>query len=216
MAEQLEGKVESFPSQNQGFNTPAQLRMSELKSLFVDQMAPDYYEMCRNAKIFGVTTTVAVAVVPLQVVPTTTAAFVLNNVSTTNTLVVPLAISVLFASGTAAVGSSIYAQVGSTPLATQLTADGTGVVKSCLRGGVATGSVCWGDSSKTVAGGWQLIGGINTTAATTPGYSVSIPVNGMYVVRPTYALGLHVLSGAGTTAAFSYSVIWAELPGTAS
>lgn len=212
MAEVVNGTVNNLPSNATAVNTPLSLQQTPLGSLKFASMEPRYLEMAREGKIFTVTLTVAQAVAPLQVVPTTTAAFVLNHYDTTTTkCLFPIRIAAFLASGTSDIGATLFAQVGSTPLATQLTANGTGVVMSNTRGGVPASSA-YGDTSKTVAGGWCAIGSFANAAAATPGCGVVVDVEGMFCVRPTYALGLHVVSGAGTTAKYTFSVTWAELP----
>jgi hypothetical protein len=192
----------------------------ELGGLYFSKLCPDYFALSRAGKVFTATHTIATAVAPLQVVPTTTAAFVVNNVhapaaGVPGKLVVPLFASVFLASGTAALGLSLWGQVGSTPLATQLTANDAGVtVGNAMDSGRTR--ISWVGLSKTVAGAWTCLGGMDCAAATTPGVGLTIPLRGMFVVQPTYAFGLHVLAGAGTSAAFTFSVAWAEVEGTCS
>src|SRR5262245_43803956 len=99
----------------------------------VSVLDPSLHVYSRMGRVFSVTTTVATAVAPLQVVPTTTAAFVLNNVATDGRLLVIVAAGFINGSGTSDKGGALYGQVGSAPLGTQLTADATGVVKSSNR-----------------------------------------------------------------------------------
>lgn len=206
----VKGQVGNPPG-IQGSGSNLALRQTHQGSLVTSHYEPDYYELARNGQIFTVTTTVAVAVAPLQVVPTTTAAFVLNNVDTSTSakVLVPLTVSCYLGSGTADTGMSLFAQCTSTALATQLTANGTGVVMSNTRGSGT--SIAYADSSKTVAGGWVCLGSIANAASTTPGVGITVDCKGLFIIKPTFALGLHVLSGAGTSAKFSYSVTWAEV-----
>jgi hypothetical protein len=215
MAEDVQG-LTATPSY-QAVGTPREVLLSELGGLFTAQLDPQLYTLARMGRIFHAVHTVATAVVPLQVVPSTTAALVVNNVdtSTPNRLVVPLFAGCWLASGTAGIGVSLFGLSTSTALATQLSANTSGVTVGCSRGGSDAPNSYVG-LSKTVAGNWSFLGSVDVSAAAVPGTGTPmVPLHGLFVVRPTYAFGLHAVAGAGTTAAFSFAVIWAEIPGTA-
>jgi hypothetical protein len=213
MADQVEGLTTQASYQAVG--TPRVLSMDELGGLKVSGLLPAYYDLARQGKIFACTHTVATAEAPLQVVPTTTAALVVNNVDTSTSakVCVVLQAGIFLGSGTSGIGATLYGQVGSTPLATQLSADTSGVTRTNGRGG-ADSSVAYVGISKTVAGGWTQLGSYDCAAAAVVGQGLVVPLHGMFVVRPTYAFGLHAVAPAGTTAKFVFSVIWAEVQGT--
>lgn len=213
MSTLLEGKTLNPAYQAAG--TPKEISLSELGGVMNSPLDPALYAMARAGKIFFATHTVATAVAPLQVVPTTTAAFVVNNVdtSTSGKLVVPIMAGVFLGSGTAGIGTTLFAQVGSTALATQLAADTSGVTRGNTRGGLDA-SIAFVGLSKTVAGSWLPIASVDNAAAAVPGTGIQVPLHGMFVVRPTFAFGLHAVAGAGTSAAFVFSAAWLEIQGT--
>jgi hypothetical protein len=213
MADYLEGLT--GPASYQASGTQRAVSLDELGGLKVSGLLPAYYDLARQGKIFACTHTVATAEAPLQVVPTTTAALVVNNVdsSTGGKVLVLLQAGLYLGSGTSGIGATLYGQVGSTALATQLSADTSGVTRTNGRGG-ADSSVAYVGISKTVAGGWTQLGSYDCAAAAVVGQGFAVPLHGMFVVRPTYAFGLHATAPAGTTAKFVFSAIWAEVQGS--
>jgi len=146
-------------------------------------------------------------------VPTTTAAFVVNNVASDNpaTALVPILAGAYLASGTAGGGLTLFGQVTQKPLGTQLTADGTGVARG-RPPQQSTAGLAFCDLSKTVTGAWCPLGSCERTANATPGAGLVVWPHGMFTVPPGYAFSLHVLAGAGTSAAYCFAVAWIEVP----
>lgn len=212
MAELMEGRVE-YQQSNLGNNTQRAWSLSGLGSNRFAQCEPSLFELSRAGRLFGMSLTVAASVIPVQTVPTTTASVcIFNAASAGGKLIVPLRLGFFNASGTSDKGQILLASVTSTTLATPLTANGTGYVIGGLRSG-DTVSVAFADSAKTVAPCvWTSVGGLESTADAVPGCGQMFDVEGMFIIKPQYALGLAVLSGAGTTAKFSFSAIWAEIP----
>jgi hypothetical protein len=211
MAELMEGRVE-YQQSNLGNNTQRALSLSGLGSLRVAQGDPRYFELSRAGRIFGMSMTVAVAVASVQTVPTTTASVcIFNAAADGGKCIVPLKLGFFNGSGTSDKGQILLATATSTKLATALTANGTGYVIGGLRSG-DTSSVAFGDSAKTVAPCvWTAVGGMETTADAVPGCGQMFDVEGLFTIKPGYALGLAVLSGAGTNAKFCFNAIWAEI-----
>ena len=212
MADNLYGETRS-----QGFNAIGSQRaigLDELGGLLNSPMSPALYNLARRGLVYGIKHTVATAVAPLQVVPTTTAAFVLNNTDSGASAknLIMLQCGIYLGSGTNGIGAAVFAGVTGGPLATQLTTDGTGFTKSQGLGAGQAASLAYGDVSKTVVAGWQHIGGFDANpAAAVPGASRVFDLNGAFIVRPTYAFMMHTVAGAGTSAAYCYSALWAEV-----
>lgn len=189
-------------------------RQTMLGQLSVAEVEPKYYELARAGLIFGITHTVATAIVPLQVFPTTTAGFVVNNVSTDGSLLVPLKIGISVGSGTAGAGASLGVGVTPSALATQLTADGAGVVHKSLRDAGKVPTAYMDFAKAVVAPVYSIIGVCNHAAVATVGGGGLFDCDGLFVVKPTFALAGFILSGAGTSAAYCISVTYAMIPNT--
>lgn len=199
-----------------GVGNTRQVGLSEMGGIQADQLLPNCTELARIGKVYGIVHTVATAVPPLQVVPTTTAAFVVNNTDVASGRnMVMLQCGAFLGSGTAGIGTTVMVGVTGAPLATQLTADGTGFTK-LFGTGFNQGSVAFGDVSKGVIAGWVPIASVDNQAGAVPGTGISADLRGMFIVRPTYAFMMHAVAGAGTTAKFCFYAIWLELPITVS
>lgn len=211
MSTQLQGRV--APIGQQYDNTPLDILQTNLGSTRVGQTEPDYFEMARRGWLFGVHHTVATAIAPVQVISTTTAPFVLNNVDTSGNVIVPLLVGVMLGSGTAGLGLTLCAGVTNGAVTTQLSADGTGVVHKCLRDQGNT-PTAFADFAKTIPAGsvFNNIGGMQNAAAAVVGSGFTVDLRGMYVIKPTYGFCLSILSGAGTSPLFTLSVIYARIP----
>jgi hypothetical protein len=209
MAEQMESIVRGVDFQAEG--TPRVVGCDELGGLLSSQLSPSLFNLARCGKIFAAKHTVATAVAPLQVVPTTTAAAVLYNPAESGKMLVMLKCGVYLGSGTSGIGLAVFGGVTGGALATALTADGSGVTRS--QGlGAGQSSVAFMDFSKTVVAGWTYIGGLDSNpAAAVPGTGRDFDLNGAFIVRPTYAFHAHTVAGAGTSAAYCFSFLWAEV-----
>lgn len=210
MAEVFEGRVEELAQTYS--NTPQPVSLQHLGALRVSDATPRYYEWARKGWLFGFNHTIATAITPVQVFPTTTGNLVLNNADTTGCCVVPLLVSVMNGSGTNGIGFSLLAGVTPSALATQLVADGSGVVHKNLRDNANT-PTAYADFNKTVvAPVYNVIASSAMAAAAVPGGGVTADCMGMFVIKPTFAFVLDVLSGAGTSAKFNVNVIYARVP----
>lgn len=161
---------------------------------------------------------VANAKAPVQDIGTTTAAWALyngNSVSDSPPYCLHvLEIGVHLASGTSDIGATVWVGMTSTIQGSAL-ANATGIVgpKSLNSNSGARTSLATLAGAVTLAGApaWHPIGALaNHAAAATPGSGVVIDCEGAYVVKPGFALGITVLSGAGTTAKYAVSVKYAE------
>src|SRR5262245_50228396 len=96
----------------QATGTPRNVTASELGGLMCSDLDPALYAYAKAGKVFFAVHTVATAVAPLQVVPTTTAAFVVNNVATptSNTVLVVIQAGYFLGSGTAGIGTTLFGQ----------------------------------------------------------------------------------------------------------
>lgn len=185
------------------------------------QLEAPGFEMGRSGRSFvGGHSVIAGAISPVADVPTTTAPMVLFNSApqsgTSRVLVVKrISFSYSTAGTLSAYGSSIFAAVTPSKLATALTANGSNIKSQATRGtGTPYGLI---DAAKTIAAPtWQQLGGIAHGAETTMslGYTVDISSH-PYIVPPQFAFAWGVLSatdGAGaTTPLYILSVAWDEV-----
>lgn len=212
MAEQLEAVVRGVDFQAEG--TPRPIGSDELGGALVSALSPNLFNLARSGKIFGGIHTVATAVAPLQVVPTTTAAWVVYNPVESGRLLVMLQCGIYLGSGTNGIGAAVFGGVTGGVLATPITANVSGVTRSI---GLGTGqtSVAFCDTSETVVANWQHLGGLDANpAAAVPGAGRIFDLNGAYIVRPGFAFMMHTVAGAGTSALYCYSSLWAEVNAT--
>lgn len=196
-----------------GAGQTRQLGTSEMGGVHTDRLLPEFTEMCRTGRVQGAVNTVATGVVPLQVVPTTTAAFVIQNVDSGSGAknIIPLMCGAYLASGTAGIGVTLFAGVSAGPLATALAADTAGVTR--MQGiGAGQSQISWVGLSKSVVANWIPLASANVSAAAVPGTGVQADCRGMFIVRPTWAFMLHTLADAGSTSKFSFWVTWLEVP----
>jgi hypothetical protein len=187
-------------------------RQTMFGSLAVDQVAPRYYELARAGLVFTAVHA-ATGVTAATSFPTTAPNYVLNNVNTNGGLLVPLRVSFILISGTAAVGASIL--VGTTPsaLATQLSADGTAVVHKSTRDAGQTPTAYLSIGSNTVVAPAYDVYGFQNPAVTVGG-GITAELNGTHIVKPTFALAVDIVSGAGTSNKWGLCVTYAMIPNT--
>jgi hypothetical protein len=186
--------------------------------LRVSNVDPAYASLAINGSTYALSAgVVANAKVPITDFGTTTAAWALYNGSATGAggyAVIPLFISLHLASGTAAVGATLLAGMSTAAQSSAVTSN-TGIVgPKSLSGSSARTSLATLGGAVTLAGApaWVPIAAVQNPAATTPGSGVVVDVQGMFVIPPSFALGITVLSGTGTTAKWAVSVIYAEIP----
>lgn len=216
MADTLDG-VGRAPAQG----TTGALRtlgMSELGGAQIDTLLPQYAEICRTGRVYGAVQAVAGAVANSTTIPTTTARFVINNISTSTAPknVVPLLCGAFLGSGTAGIGCTLMAGTTGGALATQLTADGSNITRFQGVGSGQNTSCCWCDVSKTVVANWVPLASRDTSAAAVVGTGIEADCRGMFIVPSTYAFMLHVVAATGTSPLYCFWCIWAELPITVS
>src|SRR4051812_11674093 len=107
-------EIRTRPPSFQAVNTSRTLEASEMGGLHVDRILPEFTELARTGKLYGAAQTVDSAIAPLQLVPTTTAAFVVYNSAQAvsqllggverkipPTVLIPIACGAILGSGTA-------------------------------------------------------------------------------------------------------------------
>lgn len=214
MADPLQYQVQAVGYKGRGAGTPSFLgSLSGLGGFRTTLLEPPYMELARSARIFmGGINLVANGYVPSQDFITTAAPGGIYNAAQAgqgNRCIYPLLIAWFLASGTAAAGVSVQVGVSAAPLATPLTVNATGYK---IQGSRGTGnSIAFGGSMTFPAGSaWVNVGGMESTADANPGQGGTSRLDGLFCVQPGYGFGVNFLSGAGTSAKFGFTLVWAE------
>lgn len=219
MSDPVQIQVSTIAYKGVGSGSPALYEeLSNLGSRRVCQLEAPGFEMGRSGRSFtGGLQLITSARVPVVDLPTTTAPILLYNAANPGSspprYLVVKRLSFAYASGTlGAYGTTLFAGVTPSVVATALTANGTNFSVQATRGSGA--SVAFMDQGKTIAAGtaWMLLGGIAHGAETTMsiGYSVDLSSH-PFIVPPGFGLSFGVLSDLGTSAKFIHSAQWDEV-----
>ena len=209
----LVGRMNSNANTSNGTNVA--LRLNRQGSLMVDSALPARAELARAGRRFyysgGV---VANAGAPVQDIGTTTALRALWNGEpqdgTGRSLVIEQ-VSAIMASGTAGLGTALLAGVTGTVQAAAV-ANGTGVVLGKAAGQSGSSLATFGTAITLAANpGWIAIGSLDQAASVSIGAGIVVDLNGLFIVPPGKCLALTVIAPAGTSAKFTFSVVWSEL-----
>ncbi len=221
MADPVQCQVTTISYKGVGSGSPAVYQeLTNLGAQRFCQLEPPGFEMARSGRSFvGGIQLVTSAIVPLVDLPTTGGAGTACLFNGANPGANPpryLAvkrISFSYGSGTAvAFGTSLFAGVTPSVLATALVAQGTNWNVQATRGTGA--SVAWMAAAQTIPAGtaWCLLGGIAHGAATTMAFGYTVDVSAHpFVVPPGFALTFGCLAGLGTSAKYIFSLAWDEI-----
>lgn len=194
-------------------NTKDRVRQTSFESLAVAQVEPANAEIARAGRRFmGGNSIIANGIAPVAAIPTTTATLALyNSDSAGGRCLVLDRIRFWLGSGTAAAGATLLATVAG-PIASPPTAHGTGYAVSSASGR-GTPRALW-TTAMTIPAGFAWAGLISTlqlAAANVGQGNGEYVADGALIVPPTFALGIAILSGAGTSPLYGVSAEWSEL-----
>ena len=200
------------------YGLPAQLRLSPLRHAFVDQVQPSRVELVRMGKVFSANLGTGAAATGTQSVaqmPTTATIMALWNGNTvaSNIHLVILKVSAWVFAGTMGLGKSMICGVASA--SQSAVTKGTGAVGPTNNLLTSTNVSAAIIGQATVLGGappWVVVAGADSPSAIEIGASMAADVEGLFIVPPQFAFGMHVLGGAGTAPLYLGSVCWAEYP----
>jgi hypothetical protein len=194
----------------------AEHRGTPLLSLAVAQTELEQLELARSGRMFhGGLQLAANGIAPDTALPTTTAKLALFNADSDGGKLIALDhLHVFLVSGTPAAGMTLWICVSNGKLATAVAAMATGFGAGPTNGKAGVASIARFGTAVTLPAGtiWSSRGGAFQLAAANFGQSDQpFEMRGSIVVPPGYAMGLAVLSGAGTTPLYGVSARWAEL-----
>ena len=192
----------------------APLRSTNFASVAVAQTESPYLEATRNGKrMHGGTQILANGIAPVAAIPTTTATLGLynNDVNSNGLSLIIDWVNFYLASGTPAAGATLFVAVAKPTTAPTVNATG---YSSGPLSGTANGSKSLWATALTLPAGvvWSALTSTLQPAAANIGQGDSpLDLGGRIVIPPGYALGMALLSGAGTTPIYGISAQWAEL-----
>lgn len=210
----MSGVVQKLFKVNQGADQ--ELRITSMNSVAIGQTELQQVELARTGRLFkGGTGIIANGIAPVAAIPTTTATLALYNAEadTGRTLFIDH-LAVALGSGTPAAGLAVFAAISNGKLATAIASMATGYGVGPASGATKHKSAAlWGAGVTMPAGTvWDLLGGTLQPAAANIGQGDQcFEIRGGLAVPPGYALGLAILSGAGTTPLYVVGARWAEL-----
>lgn len=194
----------------------AEHRGTPLLSLAVAQTELEQLELARSGRMFhGGLQLAANGIAPDTALPTTTAKLVLFNSESDGGKIISLDhLHVFVVSGTPAAGMTLWVAISKGKLGTPVSAMATGFGAGPTNGKEGVSSIARFGTAVTMPTGtiWSSRGGSFQLAAANFGQSDQpFEVRGSLVIPPGYALGVAILSGAGTTPLYGVSARWAEL-----
>lgn len=191
------------------------LRLTGIESLAVANVEPRDFELSRAGRRFiGGNQIIANGIAPVAAIPTTTATLALFNAESAGgkSLVIEQ-LGFWLGSGTPAAGATLLACVSTRPIASFPTGMTTGYGIQSASGSSAASKALWA-TAVTLPGtpAWlQITSTFQLAAANVGQGDVITKINGALVVPPQHALGLAILSAAGTTPLYGISSIHSEI-----
>lgn len=190
------------------------LRMTGIESLAMAQVEPAGFELSRAGRRFiGGTQIIANGIAPVAAIPTTTATLALYNAEEPGGK--SLAIEQLgffLGSGTPAAGATLLACVSPRKIVTAPTGMTTGYGVQSASGQGASKALWATAVAIPTTAAWFQVASTQQLAAANVGQGDSVSLlDGMLVVPPGFALGLAILSGAGTTPLYGVSCVHSEI-----
>ena len=208
----LEGIVRRLVKAGAG-NNSMMAGYDDLGQLRVSTSKPEYYELSRARRLFGVSSATGTAIAPVTAVPTTAAAWALfNGEDPGGKAYVVLGAFAWLVSGTAGLGASLLGSVSIAPVAgTKPTAYANSIMSS-LSGGPTSPKAIFAQGLTLVGTpAWVHLAGRDVPAAIEVGASITADAKVMLVIPPQYSGNLTILSPAGTTPLWGAGFIWAEV-----
>lgn len=199
--------------QKVGMGTERELRLTGMESLAVANVEPLYSELARSGRRFaGGCQVIANGIAPVSAIPTTTATLALyNSASDGGASICVDRVGFCLGSGTAAAGATLWLAVSNGKPTAPSAASNYSSTPLGLSG--ASSSVARWATALTIPSGsawFQALSTFQLAAANVGQGDAGATLQGV-LIPPGYALGIAILSGAGTTPLYSVSAMWAEV-----
>ena len=197
-----------------GGDTEHKLGLDEFGALLVTQQGLPYARLAAAGKLFAVDMHAGTGIAPVVAAPTTSPQWGLFNASPNESLVLVEA-AITIKSGTAGLGLGMFVATALGPQ-TDVSADYTGTIKSCLDGSKKAADF-YLTSNPTLIGGtpaWSVLKAteLNTIASVDIGSGLVGRPDGMFIARPGRGMvAMEVVGPTGSTALFTVSFIVAML-----
>ncbi len=183
--------------------------MGQHRALMVQKQLPDLAELARAGVLYGANNGSAVGLANVAAIPTTTASYGLYNAHATKYLMV-LKIATMATDVTAPLDFALIAGLSPTPQAATETKYANSLALAISPGSPDPGGYL--TNAVTLAGTplWMTLGHYGGNNGLL-GAAVVADVKGMFLVPPTYCLGIDIVGSAGSTPLFDVDVLWAEV-----
>lgn len=155
---------------------------------------------------------IASGIAPVTAIPTTTATLALyNGESDGGASLVIERIGYGLGSGTAAAGATLFLCVTNIKLATVPTMEANYAIQSLSNGGRRSKAI-WKAGATVATSAWFAAVSSFQLAAANVGQGGDYYIaDGEIIIPPQHALGIAILSAAGTTPLYSVGAVWSEL-----
>ena len=208
----IQGEIRRF-TRNALSAVSRALRMTAYESVAVASVEPSGFELTRGGRRFiGGNQIIANGIAPVAAIPTTTATLALYNADPDKSLVIER-LGFWLGSGTAAAGATLFATVSAGPIASPPTAHATGYGTQNANGGTQASRAFW-SAAVTLPGSpawFQVLSSFQAAAANVGQGDIIANLEGLIIVPPLRALGLAILSGAGTSPLYGVSCVHVEI-----
>lgn len=191
------------------------LRLSGYDSLAVANVEPELFELSRAGRRFiGGNQIIANGIAPVAAIPTVTATLALYNAESAGGKSLSIEqLGLWLGSGTPAAGLTLLATVSPRPIATAPTGMATGYGIASASGSTSASKALWA-TAVTLPGipAWmQILSSFQLAAANVGQGDLIAKIHGALLVPPGHALGLAILSGAGTSPLYGISAMHSEI-----
>ena len=190
------------------------LRMTGIESLAMALVEPPGFELSRvGRRFFGGTQIIANGIAPVAAIPTTTATLALFNGEEVGGKALAIEqLGFFLGSGTPAAGATLLACVSPRKIVTAPTAMTTGYGVQSASGQGSSKALWTTALAIPTTAAWFQVASTQQLAAVNVGQGDNVvTLDGKLVVPPGFALGLAILSGAGTTPLYGISCVHSEI-----
>ena len=190
------------------------VRLTGIESLATALVEPVCFELSRAGRRFiGGTQIIANGIAPVAAIPTTTATLALYNAEQAGGRALAIEqLGFFLGSGTPAAGATLLACVSPRAIVTAPTGMATGYGVQSASGSGASRALWATAVAIPTTAAWFQVASTQQLAAVNVGQGDNVvTLDGKLVVPPGFALGLAILSGAGTAPLYGVSCVHSEV-----